>query len=230
MNKNDLKKIVKNLETKSTFIFDFDGVLAHSVDLKTQAFAKIYQPFGQEVSNQVVDFHTTGNGGMSRIKKFKYFHSNYLNIEISPKDLDNACNTFSKLVKESVINCAEVQGSKSFLKKYSNSNKLFFINTATPTFEMLEIIKERGLNDFFEAIYGSPNSKLENFNNIFYRYNIKPSDTIFFGDLMADFYAAENAGCDFIGIGGRINKDEIILKSTNRYGFIKNFDDLLKIS
>ena len=230
MNENNLEKLVEIIESKSALIFDFDGVLAHSVDIKTQAFAKIYEPFGQEVVNRVIDFHTIGNGGLSRIKKFKYFHLNYLNIEISPQDLDETCNAFSGLVKKLVINCPKVQGSTNFLKKYSQSNKLFFINTATPTGEMLEIINARKLNNFFKAVYGSPNSKLENFNDIFYRYNIKPKDIIFFFFFMADFYVAENVGVDFIGVGSRINRDEIAFKSTNLYGFVENFDDLLKIS
>ena len=33
-------------------IFDFDGVLAESMHIKTQAFYKLYEPFGNNVAEQ----------------------------------------------------------------------------------------------------------------------------------------------------------------------------------
>ena len=52
-------------------IFDFDGVIADSVNIKTVAFAEIYEPFGNHISELVVSHHLI-NGGMSRYEKFKY--------------------------------------------------------------------------------------------------------------------------------------------------------------
>ena len=45
-------------------LFDFDGVIADSVHVKTEAFAKIYEPYGKEVVNRVVTHHIA-NGGVS---------------------------------------------------------------------------------------------------------------------------------------------------------------------
>ena len=46
-------------------IFDFDGVLADSVEVKTRAFAKLFQSYGPEIEDRVVKYHRN-NGGMSR--------------------------------------------------------------------------------------------------------------------------------------------------------------------
>ena len=38
-------------------MFDFDGVLVESVDLKTRAFAALYAEHGTEVADAVVAYH-----------------------------------------------------------------------------------------------------------------------------------------------------------------------------
>ncbi len=43
-------------EIKAIF-FDFDGVLADSVEIKTLAFAKLFEQYGKEVVNIVVEHH-----------------------------------------------------------------------------------------------------------------------------------------------------------------------------
>ena len=59
-------------EEKVIFIFDFDGVIAESVSAKTDAFREMYLPYGEEIANQVVDYHIN-HGGVSRFEKFKYW-------------------------------------------------------------------------------------------------------------------------------------------------------------
>ena len=97
-------------------IFDFDGVLAESVHIKTQAFSQIYSEYGENIANKVVKHHKA-NGGMSRYEKFPYYHKNFLNIDLSEEDINQLSDDFSKLVIEGVINAEEVNGALLFLKK-----------------------------------------------------------------------------------------------------------------
>jgi phosphoglycolate phosphatase-like HAD superfamily hydrolase len=187
----------------------------------------MYEPYGKEIVNMVNDFHFFGEGGKSRTKKFKYFHKIFLKRDISSDELDLFCNEFSKLVKNLVINCEEIPGAYKFIEKSKINNKKIFVNSATPQNEMKEIVESRSINQFFTDIYGSPNSKLKNLEDISCRYNLRLDDAIFFGDLMSDYYAAEVAGCDFVGIGERFDFDEIKKTSSINYAFIKNFEELL---
>ncbi|MEE9509964.1 MAG: HAD hydrolase-like protein [Candidatus Bathyarchaeia archaeon] len=50
------------------FFFDFDGVLADSVEVKTRAFAKLFESYGPEIQARVVEHHRK-NGGMTRKDK-----------------------------------------------------------------------------------------------------------------------------------------------------------------
>ena len=225
MFERDLKKIIEIIESKSTYVFDFDGVLADSVNIKTWAFGELYKQHGEKVVNQVVNHHIA-NGGISRFEKFKYYHKNFLNLELSEKGIQELCKSFSNLVMKAVINSPEISGADKFLKYYCINNKLSFVNSATPQNEIQEIIAQRKMDKFFTSVYGSPNSKLDNLRSIFSRYNTTPDQTVFFGDAIADFNAAKGVGCEFIGIGEDI--EDVLMsaasKSTKKYGLLKNFE------
>src|SRR3989304_1573816 len=53
-------------------IFDFDGVIVESVDIKTKAFARLFEHEGKVVVEKVVDYHLK-NGGVSRFDKFRVY-------------------------------------------------------------------------------------------------------------------------------------------------------------
>ena len=49
-------------------IFDFDGVIVESINVKKEAFEKLYQKYGDEIVYKVIAHHMA-NGGMSRFEK-----------------------------------------------------------------------------------------------------------------------------------------------------------------
>ncbi|MGB9498885.1 MAG: hypothetical protein ACKVE4_03865 [Dissulfuribacterales bacterium] len=56
--------------------FDFDGVIFDSVNVKTDAFANMFEVYGAEVRDAVVKYHLD-NGGVSRMEKFKYYYRHH---------------------------------------------------------------------------------------------------------------------------------------------------------
>ena len=50
---SNLSVIKQALEKKSVFIFDFDGVIVDSNDIKGSMFAKLYEHYGKEIENKV---------------------------------------------------------------------------------------------------------------------------------------------------------------------------------
>ena len=71
------------------YFFDFDGVLADSVEVKTLAFAKLFEEFGAGIQEKVVAHHRN-HGGMSRYDKFRH----YYNCKNGDKRLMNLLKTF----------------------------------------------------------------------------------------------------------------------------------------
>ena len=178
-------------------IFDFDGVLVESVDVKTRAFAKMFEEKGVGVVKKVTDFHLM-NGGLSRIYKFKYYYEEILKCSLSEEKLNELCNTFSQLVIDEVINSPYVNGAKEFLEKYHCDIDLY-VASGTPEGELREIVRCREMDVYFKDIYGSPRQKGEIANSILQENGYNSSEVIFIGDSITDLNGAQDAGIGFIG-------------------------------
>ena len=180
-------------------IFDFDGVLVDSVDLKTEAFAEIYKDYGDHIQKRVVAYHLQ-NMGVSRYHKFRYFQSEILGKTANEEVVDELADKFANLVKHKVISEEMIPGANQSLKYLHNNNIPTYIASGTPEEEILEIVEKRNLKYYFKTIYGSPKSKSEILRMIINTNNYNPSRCIMIGDAMEDYKAAQTNKCDFIGV------------------------------
>ncbi len=176
--------------------FDFDGVIAESVNVKTEAFYKLYEPYGREIAEKVKEHHLA-HGGVSRFEKFRIYHDTFLDQQIDDDKVQELAQKFSDLVVDGVVNAPEVDGVEVFIKKYSEECR-YFIITGTPTSEMIEIAKKRGILGHFMEICGSPTKKNEWSEYLIEKYNLIRDDIVFLGDAKSDMGAANNSGIDFI--------------------------------
>lgn len=180
----------------AVIIFDFDGVILESVDTKTDAFRELFL-FVPEHVDEIVDYHLK-NGGMSRYDKFKYIYANILHSELTEDQFNYLCIQFGKLVIKKVLKSPFVPGVHDFLKKNFH-NFSFFIVSATPEDELLQIVTEKKLASFFKGIYGSPTKKIDHINTIIDRTRINKEHVLFIGDALNDLIAAKTTGIRFIG-------------------------------
>lgn len=178
--------------------FDFDGVLADSVEVKTRAFAKLFECYGIEIKAKVVEHHLS-HGGMARVDKFCHYYKNFLCEPLSDKILDDLCQKFSQLVVNEVIKSPEIPGAEAFLQRWHNRVPSFVIS-ATPEEEINEIVQRRGLQKYFMEVLGTPTTKSQNLKNMLIKYNIKSSNCLFFGDSESDYLAAQTCKVNFFAI------------------------------
>ena len=185
-----------DFEGYKAIIFDFDGVISESVEIKTEAFRDMYTLYGKEVSDKVVDHHLK-NGGMSRFEKIPFYHRSFLGKDLSKSQIVDLSNKFSNLVIKKVAECPLVKGSLSLLSLLYRE-KLLFISTGTPEKEINQILKKRKLNKYFIEILGSPSSKEDHIKTILRKYKLKKTDILFIGDAETDMKAAETFHINFI--------------------------------
>ncbi len=182
-----LKPTYNNLKN---FIFDFDGVILDSLDCKTDAFYQMYLPYGEDIANKVKQYHIF-NGGVSRFEKFKIWHKEYLDINLSDKEIQDLANQFSSLVMENVIKSNPIPGAIEFIKRYSKDFN-FFIISGTPDQEIKKICDAIGITDHFKEILGSPKNKKTWCLELKSKYEeLRHNNTIFLGDALSDYEAAQ---------------------------------------
>lgn len=178
-------------------IFDYDGVIAESVNVKTEAFAEMYKPYGEEIVHKVIKHHEA-NGGMSRFEKFKIYHSDFLGRKINQFKVDELAEQFSRLVLQKVVEAPYVTGAFEFLHE-NNQKYDFYISTGTPTEEIEKILNFKDIRKYFIAVYGSPEKKDAHVEKILKGYNYNKNEVVFIGDALTDRDAARKNGIKFIG-------------------------------
>src|SRR3989338_7182699 len=117
-------------------IFDFDGVIAESVEVKIDAFRRIFEDYPQHL-DQILAYHTA-NGGISRYVKFDYIYKEILNKPLNQDQSRQLGDRFTQYALEEVVRAPLVAGAKEFLEKYHQTIKLFIVS-GTPQDEMLLI-------------------------------------------------------------------------------------------
>ncbi len=179
-------------------VFDFDGVLVESVDVKTRAFAALYEPYGPEVVQQVVAWHLE-HGGVSRYDKFRHFHRVFLGRPLPAAEEAALGDRFSALVEEAVIAAAAVAGAREFLEAWHGRLPLY-VASGTPEEELLRIVDRRGMARYFAGVAGAPRKKGAILRDFSFRSGVAPTRMLMVGDAMTDFHGAGEAGVPFLGI------------------------------
>ena len=176
-------------------IFDVDGVLIESAEIKTRAFELLFADYPDEVG-KIVDYHEK-NAGISRYVKFRHFYEKILGEELSPRKEMELGERFSRIVLQQVLKAPLVPGALDFLSRNKDRYHLF-IASGTPEEELQDIVTRRQLSHFFQEINGSPRQKSEIIEGILDRYSFQKKECAFVGDAESDRMAAEKAGIFFI--------------------------------
>jgi len=177
-------------------IFDFDGVICESVEVKTEAFRKLFQDYPKQL-DQILRFHMD-NGGMSRFEKFKIIYRDFLRQKLTEEHSKELGRKFTEYSYQAVIEAPFVKGAGEFLEKYYKAF-LFFIVSGTPEGEMVSIVKEKGLEKYFKGVFGTPRLKGELLTMILKQNKLDKNEAIFVGDSRTDYEGAKEAGVKFIG-------------------------------
>lgn len=204
--------------------FDFDGVILDSVNCKTEAFVAMYSKHGNKVSEAVKDYHLQ-HGGVSRFEKFRYWHKQHLGIDITDQELDELTEEFSQRVVDQVVASNQIEGAIDFIKQAHDQYK-FWIITGTPTNEIKLITDRLGISQCFLGIFGSPEKKKYWVDHILNEHKLDPKETLFLGDAMTDYEAAQYGNLNFALREASYNID--LFKDVQTLRF-ETYDDLKKI-
>jgi phosphoglycolate phosphatase-like HAD superfamily hydrolase len=179
-------------------VFDFDGTIVQSNEIKTKAFRKLYEKYGGDIVKQVAEHHEQ-NIGISRYEKFRYFHENLLHLHYTHNVEEKLAKRFSQLIFDSIVQVPYVEGALEFIERFHLKLNLF-VASGTPEKELQKIIELRKMSKYFSGIFGTPRNKTEILKNIIRVNCFIPERVLMVGDAHADWEGAQSAGTDFIGI------------------------------
>jgi phosphoglycolate phosphatase-like HAD superfamily hydrolase len=176
-------------------IFDFDGVLVESAEIKTDAFREVFSDWPGK-ADEGVAFHME-NMGISRYVKFRHFYENVLGEQYSDEIGDQLGARFSGIVLEKVKAAPLVSGTEEFLET-NHLRYHLFIASGTPQDELDDIVDSKGLRKYFKGVFGAPDVKPNIVEKIMKSYGLKPEEVVFVGDAESDRRAADANGVVFI--------------------------------
>lgn len=179
-------------------VFDFDGVLADSVDVKTEAFAALYADDGPEIVSQVVAHHLR-YGGVSRYEKLRHYQQNLVQRCCADATINSLADRFAAEVKHRVIASPEIPGAGDVLATLHGHTRMF-VASGTPEEELLDIVAQRQLGHFFDRVRGAPDKKPKILREAMALTGAGPAQTVMVGDALTDYEAAVEIGCPFIGV------------------------------
>ena len=176
-------------------IFDVDGVIIESAEVKTKAFAMLFADYPDKLP-EIIAYHQK-NAGISRYIKFRYFYEKILGQELSTQKEAELGERFSQIVVREILNAPFTPGAIEFLSR-NKDRYHFFIASGTPEQELQNIIAQRQLSHFFRGIYGTPKQKDDIIEDILDRYSFQKKEVVFIGDAESDRASAEKEGIFFI--------------------------------
>lgn len=200
-------------------VFDCDGVLLDSNDLKIQAMrdALARQPeFSEADIDRCIQDFRAGFG------KSRFHHIERFAKSVARHNDDAAANietrlleAFSTNAEEAYVRAPVIHGVLTLLEKLAP--KKLFVASGSEQDQLRRVLRARNMSDYFLEVYGSPESKQENLITIIQKYSCKRS--VLVGDSSADFEAAHNVGIQFIYFSPYSNEKEQMETLRKQYKF-----------
>ncbi|NJN54892.1 MAG: HAD family hydrolase [Anaerolineae bacterium] len=144
----------------------------------------------------VLAFHLA-NVGISRYVKFQYVVEELLGRPYTTQDQTELGAAFSALVLDKVLSCPFVPGAPETLHALCGWLPAF-VASGTPHEELVHIVAERRLQEFFVEVWGTPRKKSEILTDILRRFDWQPDEVLMVGDGLSDYQAAQAVGTRFL--------------------------------
>jgi phosphoglycolate phosphatase-like HAD superfamily hydrolase len=174
-------------------VFDFDGTLCDSADVKTDAFHQLYlDEHGPDFAARVLAYHLD-NAGISRYDKIRYVESDFLGAPPSEERVEEVAARFSSLVEDAVVAAPLFTGVLDFLAS-TRGIAPTAIASATPTSELRRIVERKGIAPLFDSVEGSPRSKSEILTGFAAQFDVPVNEIVMVGDQPSDARGAREAG------------------------------------
>ena len=202
------------IEKYNSIIFDFDGVILNSNEIKKRAVSNsVKGVLSEDQRVSFVDYFVHLNG-IPREEKFAKF--------IPIPSLKFVLQRYEDILAEELAGAELIPGVRRTLDALYEMDKKMIVLSGGSQSEVASLLKARGMTKYFVGIYGGPLRKESNLEKV----ELKPP-VLYFGDSIVDFELAKANGFDFIFVYGEssITDWQKTVGSWGNVRAIKNFKD-----
>jgi len=182
-------------------VFDFDGTLIDSNQLKYDAFFKLFPSdcFHKEIISEVLSRIFEESRYVIIREMIKRVNSEMINEDELDNRVKVLADKYNDIVVDGAKHCKEKPGAKEVLESLSKRHRLY-LNSTTLETSLKDIVKYRKWEWFFCDIFGFPNDKSSVLFDIIKRESINPGELLAVGDGKLDRDSANKVGCRFFHI------------------------------
>ena len=209
----------------SSIIFDCDGVIFDSNELKVEAFRKTLSAYPPDIVEPFILYHKQ-NAGISRYVKFRVFIVEFLGETFEQNKHEKLLESYGRKCRELYQQVSLTPGSSGVLKEISSIVPLY-VASGSDELELQDVFMRRKLHSYFKKIFGSPKTKSqcvkETLNDVGFS-----KDVVMIGDAESDWQAAQEAGISFIFMSRfSENSDTMkVLAREHRFDVIETLENL----
>ncbi len=211
------------------YVFDCDGVILRSNQIKSDAFASALQGEPEQLVADFVEYHKS-NGGVSRYEKFAHYY-HHMSVHHSASDdkaslTQQAIERYASIVRHELAACEMISGVLDFIQSLYAQGLPCAVNSGGDELELHHVFGVRGLDQYFKHIFGSPSTKHNNMERL-KSAGFMTGSGVMFGDSRSDFVAAESFALDFVYVQEESEwKDGATICAAQGYQVIPDFHAL----
>ncbi len=185
-------------------VFDFDGTLVDSNDIKREAFFEVARPW--DSSGKVVEEVFERWPAANRYEKTRRIAEELIGRKLLPEDSSleewatRLADDYTARCEAAIAQCVEMPGATAALEVLSGKGLHLFLNSATPVIPLRRLMELRNWDHFFKAVYGAESTKTENLQSIAAQSGADRTEMIHVGDQLDDQAGAEKFGCHFVAM------------------------------
>lgn len=179
-------------------VFDCDGVVLQSNQVKSNAFAAALDGEPAEAVAAFVAYHKA-HGGISRYQKFAHYFEHMQPREHAKAATQQALEKYAAIVQNELLHCPLIPAVEQYLQQLNQAGIPCAINSGGDEQELHGVFATRGLTPYFQHIFGSPTGKQENMQRL-KALGFMQGAGVMFGDSKSDWLAAQAFGLDFVFI------------------------------
>jgi len=188
---------MRDIKPYKTLVFDCDGVILNSNQLKIEAYYATAKNYGADdvQAQALVDYHIK-LGGISRFVKFDYFLKSILQTTVTDDAIQALLLDFGNEVERRLLHC-EIAPGLEILRNETSDIPWMMISGGDQN-ELRKILAIRKIDHYFDAgIFGSPDNKDQVLAREGSTGNLQ-MPALFMGDSRYDHESSTRAGLDFI--------------------------------